>query len=110
MARTFRKHAFTDITRYVSPVNDEGVPVELKYGWKHSRVMLTQEDYAKARVLRGDAITKKLSCGGIPFWLRNRAEKTHRQTVKQQLLLSLEALEEAVMVNKPDSLDWYYWY
>lgn len=82
-----------------------------KGGWKEAKRVLTKEEYAHQRTLRGDKLTHYLGNGGVVWWFRNKLEKQHRSHTKMELLRFMNNSDYEPMVSKDPSGDqYYYWY
>ena len=82
-----------------------------KGGWKEAKRLLSKEEYAHQRTLRGDKFTHYLGNGGVVWWYRNAIEKHHRFHTKRELHRFMRNPEYETMVcEKPSGDQYYYWY
>lgn len=109
MSRTYRNHPKGPF--YRTHLNNEfDEPVTIR-NWKEAKELLTKEAYGKARSRRGDSLTHEFACSSVPHWFRNETEKQYRQATKVELL-RYQRLEdyELRLHDKPDSVEWWFWY
>ena len=81
-----------------------------KGGWNEAKRVLSKEDYAELRKLRGDKFTGYFANGGVPHWYRNELEKQLRHHTKRELHRFMRNSEYEVMaMEEPSGDEWYYW-
>lgn len=81
-----------------------------KGGWKEAKRLLSKEDYAHQRTLRGDKLTNYFPAQSVPHWYRNEIEKQYRQHAIRELRRFFANPDYEVMVNeKPEGTEYYYW-
>jgi hypothetical protein len=120
VSRTYRSNP-TAKRRYNVSVafhNGEYVPLPWgedkflsKGGWKEAKRLLSKEDYAYHRILRGDKLTHYLGNGGVVWWYRNAIEKRHRFHTRREIHRYMRNPDYEVMTcERPDGAEYYYWY
>ena len=82
-----------------------------KGGWKEAKRVLSKEDYARLRSLRGDKFTGYFENGGVPWWYRHEMEKQHRWDTKRKLHRFMREVDyEPIVYDEPPGVEFYYWY
>lgn len=72
--------------------------------------ILSKEDYAEQRKLRGDKFTGYCQNAGVPWWYRNELEKKHRWHTRRELHRYMRNPEyEPMVCEDPSGDEWWYW-
>lgn len=81
-----------------------------KGGWKEAKRLLSKEEYAEQRKLRGDKFTGYYQNAGVDWWYRNELEKKHRHHTRRELHRYFRNPDyEPMVCEEPSGDEWWYW-